>query len=68
MNRYLQFENIKQGELIFARCSICKKEFRDDPKPTERTDDVLLRMRAAFDAHQCNGDETSPAMDWDLKS
>jgi hypothetical protein len=52
--RYLQFDNIDMEELdISARCSQCGQEFRAEPKPGERVDDVLLRIRAEFEAHKC---------------
>ncbi|HEV2464058.1 MAG TPA: hypothetical protein VGT04_09650 [Acidobacteriaceae bacterium] len=53
-NRYLQFDNIDMEEPdISSRCSQCGQEFRAEPKATERVDDVLLRLRAEFEAHQC---------------
>lgn len=52
-NRYLQFENIEPGQPVSSECSLCKRTFRVIPEPKERTDDVLLRMRAEFDAHDC---------------
>jgi hypothetical protein len=36
-----------------GRCSLCKRQFIGESKPGERTDNVLLRMRAEFDAHNC---------------
>lgn len=53
--RYLQFDNIDMERPdIRSRCSRCGREFRAEPKPTERVDDVLLRMRAEFEAHKCD--------------
>jgi hypothetical protein len=53
-NRYLQFDNIDMEQNdISSRCSRCGQEFRAAPKPPERVDDVLLRIRAEFEAHQC---------------
>lgn len=53
-NRYLQFDNIDIDEPnISSRCSRCGREFRTDPKPSERVDDVLMRIRAEFEAHKC---------------
>ena len=53
--RYLQFDNIDMSKpIITARCSVCDSEFSAKPKPKERTDDVLLRIRAAFNDHVCN--------------
>ena len=52
--RYLQFENIDMGQpVISSQCSLCGREFKAEPKPAERVDDVLLRVRADFDAHKC---------------
>jgi hypothetical protein len=52
-SRSLQFKNIEQGQPVSAVCSRCKRLFRAMPKPGERTDDLLLRMRADFDEHDC---------------
>jgi len=52
-DRYLQFDKILQGERVTARCSLCKREFMETPKTNERTDNVILRLRARFDAHDC---------------
>jgi hypothetical protein len=53
--RYLQFDNIDMEEPdISARCSQCGQEFSAEPKPGERVDDVLLRIRAEFEAHKCD--------------
>ena len=53
-SRYLQFDNIDMEQPdVSSRCSHCEQEFRAEPKPDERVDDVLLRIRAEFDAHKC---------------
>lgn len=53
-NRYLQFDNIDMEEpTISSRCSRCGREFKAEAKPAERVDDVLLRVRAEFEAHRC---------------
>jgi hypothetical protein len=53
-DRYLHFENIDiEKPDISSRCSCCGQEFRAEPKPGERVDDVLLRIRAEFEAHKC---------------
>lgn len=53
-NRYLHFDNIDMEQPdISSRCSRCGQQFSAEPKPNERVDDVLLRIRAAFDAHNC---------------
>jgi hypothetical protein len=52
--RYLQFDNIDLGKPdISCRCSRCGQEFSAEPKPTEHIDDVLLRIRADFESHNC---------------
>ena len=53
--RYLRFENIdiKQPE-ISAWCSQCGQSFKGIPQPTELVNEVLLRIRREFDAHDCD--------------
>jgi hypothetical protein len=52
--RYLQFDNIDMGKPdISCRCSRCGQEFSAEPKATEHVDDVLLRIRADFELHNC---------------
>jgi hypothetical protein len=52
--RILQFENLEQGEPIESRCSLCGRVFIGEFRGNERTDNVLLRMRADFEAHDCH--------------
>ena len=53
-DRYLHFENIDmQTPDIVSRCSLCQRTFTAEPKPGERVDDVLLRIRDEFNMHQC---------------
>jgi hypothetical protein len=54
-NRYLHFDNIdlSYGRAITACCSACGRQFVGKPIGTERTDDVVLRVRVEFDAHKC---------------
>ena len=53
-SRYLHFDNIDVEQPdISSRCSRCGQQFSAEPKPNERMDDVLLRIRAKFDAHNC---------------
>jgi hypothetical protein len=53
--RYLHFSNIDmQLPDISSECSRCAKEFKAEPKPGERVDDVLLRIRADFENHTCS--------------
>ena len=52
--RYLHFDNIDMDEpVISSRCSHCGSEFAASPEAGERVDDVLLRIRAEFNAHLC---------------
>jgi hypothetical protein len=54
-DRYLQFSNIDiQLPDISSQCSRCGQEFRAEPKPGERVDDVLLRIRVEFESHTCS--------------
>lgn len=54
VERYLHFDNIDMEQPdISSRCSQCGQEFRAEPKPGEKVDDVLLRIRAEFNAHVC---------------
>jgi hypothetical protein len=53
-DRYLHFDNLDIEHLpVTSRCSVCEKVFSAEVKPGERLDDVLLRIRAEFDAHEC---------------
>jgi len=54
VDRYLHFDNIdmEQPE-ICSRCSYCGQTFKAEPRAGERVDDVLLRMRSAFNSHEC---------------
>ncbi|MFZ3339674.1 MAG: hypothetical protein WA609_19635 [Terriglobales bacterium] len=54
-NRTFQFfETVEQGKPIKGACSVCSRLFIAEPKPGEQTEEVLLRMRADFDAHDCH--------------
>lgn len=54
-DRYLRFDNIDmQKPDIVSRCSHCKQTFTAEPKPGERVDHVLLRIRDEFNTHQCH--------------
>jgi hypothetical protein len=48
------FEKMEQGKPAKGVCSVCSRLFVEEPKAGERTDDLLLRMRADFDAHDCH--------------
>lgn len=54
VDRYLHFDNIDMRKPdISSQCSHCGQTFKAEPKPGERVDDVLLRIRAQFDSHLC---------------
>jgi hypothetical protein len=54
--RYLHFDNLDMSEpMISAQCSECQKQFNAVPKENERIDDLLMRIRAAYEAHICYG-------------
>ena len=54
VERYLHFDNIDMDQPdISSRCSWCGQTFCAEPKRGERVDDVLLRIRAEFNAHVC---------------
>jgi hypothetical protein len=53
-DRYLRFENLDMAQpKINAQCSACGKEFNSEVRAGERIDDVLFRIRAAYNAHEC---------------
>jgi len=45
---------MEPGKPMKGICSICNRLFIGESKPGERVDDVLLRMQADFDAHDCH--------------
>ena len=51
--RYLQFANIETDKHIAAWCSVCGLPFTAEPKRGDRTDDLILKVRAEFEAHTC---------------
>ena len=54
VERYLHFDNMDMEKPdISSRCSRCGQTFKAEPKPGERVDDVLLRIRAEFNSHDC---------------
>ena len=48
------FETMKEGIPIKGACSVCSRLFIGEPNPGEQMEEVLLRMRADFDAHDCH--------------
>ncbi len=59
--RELNFSKVETGKPAMARCSACKRVFVAKPQGNERTDDLLLKIRAEFDAHNCNEDASQAA-------
>lgn len=61
-DRYLHFDNIDMNEpVISSRCSCCSREFAAAPKASEHVDDALLRIRAEFNAHECQAQTFAPS-------
>jgi len=54
-NRYLSFSNLQTGRPVVAYCSVCDRRFEARPEADKRADDLILKVRADFDAHKCNG-------------
>jgi hypothetical protein len=48
------FETIEPGNPVKGACSACSRLFIAEPNPGEQMEEVLLRMRADFDAHDCH--------------
>jgi hypothetical protein len=48
------FEKLVQGSPIKGTCSSCNKLFIAESSLGEPIDEVMLRMRADFDAHDCH--------------
>ncbi len=48
------FEKLKEGSPIRGICSACNRLFTAESKPGERIDELLVRMRADFEAHDCH--------------
>ena len=49
----LQFDRMELGKTIIAKCSVCKRRFTATPNSAERTDDLILGLRAEFTKHIC---------------
>ena len=53
-DRYLHFDDIDMDwPDISSRCSQRGQTFNAEANAAERVDEVLLRIRANFNAHQC---------------
>jgi hypothetical protein len=48
------FEKMEEGNPIKGTCSACNRVFVTESRRGERMEEVLLRMRADFDAHDCH--------------
>lgn len=54
-DRHLHFDVIDmQTEHVMSQYSLGQKKFTAQPKPGERVDDLLLRIRDEFNIHQCH--------------
>jgi hypothetical protein len=52
--RYLHFDNLDmQQPVISSQCSECGRQFNAAPKLGEHIDDLLMRIRAEYEAHIC---------------
>jgi hypothetical protein len=52
--RYLHFDNLDmQQPVISSQCNECGKEFNAERREGEHIDDLLIRVRAKFEAHVC---------------
>jgi hypothetical protein len=62
-DRYLHFGNldIEGGKTIAGTCSSCRRVFLGKPNPGESIDDVLVLVRAEFEAHKCREDASQAA-------
>jgi hypothetical protein len=61
--RWLQFGTMVTGEPLSARCRDCHREFTAKPRAKERIDDLILRVRYAFDQHNCREDASQTAVE-----
>jgi len=52
---YLSFSNIESDRPVVAFCSQCGKRFETAPEVAKHVDQLILDVRADFDAHQCKG-------------
>jgi len=64
-DRYLRFGNLelKPGGSVSASCSACGRPFTGTTGSGDKIDEVLIRMRAEFDAHTCGEDTGGIAKD-----
>jgi len=52
--RYLHFATLDpKAETQSGECSSCGRTFLNRQNPSDRMDDVLLRIRSEFDGHNC---------------
>jgi len=53
-NRNLQFVKLEDGRPVTAWCTTCNRSFRAEASNGERSDDLILQVRAKFEEHACN--------------
>jgi hypothetical protein len=59
--RSLEFTKVKTKAPVLAYCSLCKRKFVGRQRSGETTDDVILRVRAEFNQHDCREDARQAA-------
>lgn len=52
-SRALQFATMITGEPLSARCSACHRVFIAIQRGTDRTDDLILKIKSEFNQHEC---------------
>jgi hypothetical protein len=57
--KYLSFSNLQNEQAVVGFCSICGERFETKPAQGKRIDDLILEVRADFDAHLCGGNPPS---------
>jgi hypothetical protein len=56
--RRLHIENLDLKQLIISsQCSVCGQQFNGESSLGERFDNLISRIRTAFDAHACESFE-----------
>ena len=54
-SRYLHFDNIDVVRVrVHARCSSCGRRFTAEPNSGEMKEEVVMRVRAEFNGHDCS--------------
>jgi hypothetical protein len=52
--RYLSFSHIENERPVVAFCELCGKRFEAQPEAGKSVDDLILKVRAEFESHDCN--------------